>query len=186
MQLPISEILKSIPGALGIRLEDELPYRLIKQTGNFELRHYNEFTLARTSVTGDYDKAGEVAFKRLADFIFGSNRDRVTSKMTTPVFMDKTNDGWIMSFYLEPEFEFLEPINHEIRVEKHPEKDVAVYRYSGLQTEAAMEESKEKLLEFVRKENLSAISEVWWAQYDQPVSIPATKRNEALVKISKP
>lgn len=183
MNLPISEILKSIPGAIGIRLEDELPFRLIKQNGDFELRSYDEFTLARTKVSGPYDKAGDTAFKRLAEFIFGKNQSRVTSKMTTPVFMDKTGDGWIMSFYLDKDFDWLSPLDSKIIVEKHPAKDVAVYRYSGTQSEEAMDEAKNKLLSFIEKEHLKPISEVWWAQYDQPFSIPATKRNEALVKI---
>lgn len=183
MQLPISEILKSIPGTLGIRLEDELPFRLIKQKGHFEIRHYDEFTLARTTVNGSYEEAGDTAFKRLADFIFGHNNMHITSKMTTPVFMDKTENGWTMSFYLDPESEWMQPEDAAVVIEKRPAKDVASFRYSGSQTESAMEEGKARLLELVEQEGLTTISAVWWAQYDQPFSIPATKRNEALVKV---
>lgn len=185
MHLPISEILKSIPGAVGIRLEDELPFTLLKKEGDFELRHYDEFTLARTVVNDSFDNAGDKAFKRLAEFIFGENTEHAVSKMTTPVFMDKKSDGWVMSFYLGPEYEHLKPVDSTVYVEKHPSKDVAVYRYSGNQTEEAMYESKAKLLQFIKDQGLTANSDVWWAQYDQPFSIPATKRNEALVKLAK-
>lgn len=50
MNIPLSEILKSIPGVVGIRLEDELPFTLIREEGELELRHYDKFTLARTNV----------------------------------------------------------------------------------------------------------------------------------------
>lgn len=183
MNIPFSEFLKSIPGAVGIRLEEELPYTVIRKTESLEIRHYDEFTLARTTVRGTYDEASNVAFKRLADFIFGKNSERITTKMTTPVFLDKTQDGWTMSFYLDDDSKWVRPNDPTIIIEAHPAKDVAVYRYSGNQTVEAMEAAKAELLSLVEKENLTAISEVWWAQYDQPVSLPMTKRNEALVKV---
>lgn len=184
MNIPISEMLKSIPGVVGIRLEEELPYTQIRKEGDFEIRHYDEFTLAQTSVRGTYDQASDVAFKRLANFIFGKNSGNLTTSMTTPVFLDKETDGWTMSFYIPKEVEWIRPNDPNVRVEKHPAKDVAVYRYSGNQTEEAMEHAKSELMKFVIEQKLEPISEVWWAQFDQPVSLPMTKRNEALVKIA--
>lgn len=183
MNIPITEMLKSIPGAVGIRLEEELPYTLIKKEGDFELRHYEEFSLAQTFARGSYDEASDISFKRLASFIFGKNSANLTTSMTTPVFLDKESDGWTMSFYIPKEVEWLSPNDPNVKVEKHPAKDVAVYRYSGTQTENAMENAKAELLKFVKEQNLETVSEVWWAQFDQPMSIPMTKRNEALVKI---
>lgn len=81
MNIPLSDILKSIPGTLGIRLEAELPFTLIRKEGQLELRHYDEFTLARTTVEGTFSEAGDKAFKKLADFIFGSlEKIRTTSR----------------------------------------------------------------------------------------------------------
>ncbi len=184
MNIPLSEILKSIPGVVGIRLEDELPSTLIREEGELEIRHYEKFTLAQTNVRGSYKEATDKAFKRLADFIFGKNSGNLTASMTTPVFMDKETDGWTMSFYLAPEAEWMQPNDPTIKVESHPAKDVAVFRYSGTQTEEAMENSRDRLMELVKSQGLTPISDVWWAQYDQPMSLPITKRNEALVKIS--
>lgn len=183
MHVPLSEMLKSIPGAVGIRLEDELPYSLIRKEGELELRHYDEFTLARTRGRGSFKEATDSAFKKLANFIFGKNASNVTSAMTTPVFVDKEDDGWTMSFYLLPEAKWLMPLDSAVKIETHPAKDVAVLRYSGNQTQDAMEAAKEKLLELVKANGLNPVSDVWWAQYDQPMSLPITKRNEALVKI---
>lgn len=184
MQVPFKEMLKSIPGAVGIRLEKELPYQVTKKfDDHFEIRHYPAFTLARVSALGDYDSASEDCFKRLAEFIFGENsQDRVT-EMTTPVFMDKKGEKWVMSFYIPDEYSSLIPTDSSITIEQKPAKDVAVYSYSGNVTQEAMTEAKNKLLSLLSENHLTAVSEVWWAQYDQPMSLPFTKRNEALVKI---
>ncbi|MES2526525.1 MAG: heme-binding protein [Bdellovibrionota bacterium] len=184
MNIPLSEMLKSIPGAVGIRLEEELPFTLIKKEGDFELRHYDEFTLAETTVRGTYDQATDTAFKRLASFIFGKNSESLTTSMTTPVFLDKTTDGWTMSFYIPKESAWIRPNDPTVKVETHPAKEVAIYRYSGTQSVEAMEEAKGKLLDYVKTAGLKTTSEVWWAQFDQPMSLPMTKRNEALVKIA--
>lgn len=184
MQIPISEIIKSIPGAVGIRLEKELPFSQLKKMGELELRHYQPFTLAQVFVAGDYDSATDQAFRTLATFIFGENSQKKSTAMTTPVFMDKTSDGWMMSFYLSGEEGEIQPLDPSIHVGQFPAKTVAVYSYSGTNDLAAMEEGKSQLLKALALNNLKPDSEVWWAQYDQPVSLPMTKRNEALVKIN--
>lgn len=183
MNIPLSEKLKSIPGVVGIRLEEELPFTLIQEEGGIELRHYDEFVLARTTVSGTYEEATDKAFKKLAEFIFGNNSERLTTSMTTPVFLDRTKSGWTMSFYIAPEAHFIRPSDSAVKIETHPAKDVAVLRYSGNQTEEAMEHARAELLRKISAQGLKPVSEVWWAQYDQPFSLPMTKRNEALVKV---
>jgi hypothetical protein len=183
MHIPLIEYLKSIPGFVGIRLEEELPYEVMRSAGELEIRHYSAFTLARTKCSGSYKSASEICFKTLAEFIFGANTDKKVAEMTTPVFMDRTNDGWIMSFYLPESMTSLAPSYPGISVENMPGKTVAAYRFSGVFDEMSMEQSKRKLLDILKAQNLKPESEVWWAQFDQPISLPMTKRNEALVKV---
>lgn len=183
MHIPLTEKLKSIPGAVGIRLEEELPFTLIDKVGDLEIRHYEEFVLARTSVMGTFEEATDKAFKKLAEFIFGKNSERITTSMTTPVFLDKTPNGWMMSFYLTPDARFIRPNDSAIKIETRGPKDVAVLKYSGTQTAEAMEHARAELLRLVMAHGMRPISDVWWAQFDQPVSLPMTKRNEAYVKI---
>lgn len=183
MQVPFKEMLKSIPGAVGIRLEKELPFEVVRKQGELEIKKYPAFTLAQTSAMGSYDEASEVCFKRLAEYIFGNNSEQKTTEMTTPVFMDKHGGEWVMSFYLLDEYKNLRPVDQLIRVVEKPSKNVAVYQYSGIVTQESMEEARANLLSAVSKNGLRAVSDVWWAQYDQPVSVPMTKRNEALVMV---
>lgn len=186
MQIPFKEMLKSIPGAVGIRLEKQLPFEVVGKYGDdFEIRHYPPFSLARTSASGDYETAAETCFKRLAEYIFGENSVNKVTEMTTPVFMDKKGDEWIMSFYIPEEYASLVPKDSSIFIERKHAKEVAVYSYSGVVTEEAMIKAKAKLLELLAENHFRAASDVWWAQYDQPMSLPFTKRNEAFVMVDK-
>ena len=185
MQIPLTDMLKSIPGAIGIRLEEELPYTVIQKVGEIEIRHYDPFSLGQVRVSGDYEEAMDSGFRQLASFIFGKNETQSKTSMTTPVFMDELGPNeWMMSFYLAPDAQDLIPVDSNIEiVEKHA-KDVAVYSYSGTNTLEEMREAKTKLLQELSQKGLGPVSDVWWAQYDQPFSLLMTKRNEALVKVN--
>ncbi len=183
MHIPLIEYLKSIPGFVGIRLEEELPYEVLRMAGELEIRHYPAFTLARTKCSGDYKSASEIGFKTLAGFIFGENTEKKVTEMTTPVFMDRSADEWTMSFYLPESMASLTPTYPGITIQSMPSKTAAAFRFSGIFNEASMEESKKALLENLKTQGLKAQSEVWWASFDQPMSLPVTKRNEALVKV---
>jgi hypothetical protein len=168
---------------MGIRLEEELPYEVLRNVGDIEVRKYAPFTLARVLNSGDYEEASEKSFLSLANFIFGENTQGLRTSMTAPVFLDQQADGWVMSFYIPFEHSGLVPKDRQIWIQEMPEKVVAVYRYSGTNDQSSMEEAKQRLMDEVRAAGLESISHVWWAVYDQPVSIPALKRNEALVRI---
>lgn len=185
MQVPISEMLKSIPGAVGIRLEEEIPYTVVETLRNIEVRKYEPFTLARVEVSGEYESAMEEGFRTLAEFIFGKNTQNQKTAMTVPVFMDKTDGGWVMSFYLPEDAAMLTPVNPSITIEVKPSKTVAVLRYSGNPDLEKMLEAKVNLLQGLEASAYAPESSVWWAQYDQPASLPFTKRNEALVKVGR-
>jgi len=185
MQVPITDLLKSISGAFGIRLVEEIKYTVIKNVGELEIRHYKPFTLARTFVSGEFKDAMNIGFMHLADFIFGDNKEKKKSHMTVPVFVDQKDNGWLVSFYLNDEAENLSPLNTVVSVEHMPAKNVAVYSYSGSYSLEKMIDAKDILLREVNEAGLIKGSSVWWAQYDQPVSLPFTKRNEALIMIKE-
>ena len=185
MHIPLIEKLKSIPGALGIRLEQELPYKVIRSSPKLELREYTPFTLARVSHRGDFETAKEACFKQLAEFIYGENTQHDVLAMTTPVFYDQKDDVWIMSFYLPDEVADTTPENGNIKIEKKKGKTVAALRFSGNFELESMNHARRELLEVVNAQDLRPVSEVWWAQFDQPFSVPMTKRNEALVVVTQ-
>lgn len=61
------------------------PYRTLSVDERFELRRYEPHIVAATEVSGDHDAATREGFRRLADYIFGNNREQAKVAMTAPV-----------------------------------------------------------------------------------------------------
>jgi SOUL heme-binding protein len=128
LHIPFVEILKSIPGFFGIRLEEEPRHEVIEKIGEIEVRRYAPALLAEVTVQGAHEEALDAAFDRLARYIFGGNSRREDMHMTNPVYQSKgqgqgqgqskvkvkgermpmttpviqssDGDGWTVSFFL--------------------------------------------------------------------------------------
>lgn len=186
MNVPIKEVIKSIPGFFGIRLEHTPRYDVIYE-GDIEIRRYAPFIVAQITVGGPREKALDEAFKQLAAFIFGDNQSQQTLPMTNPVFFEEVKGGWLMSFYLEDRENIPVSLNKSITIHEYEEKFVAAYQFTGNMTDEKLNESKLELLAKMRNiPGYRAVSEVYWAQYDAPFTIPFMKKNEALVHIVNP
>ena len=64
---------------------EEVKYKLISKTENFELRDYPPLIVAETVVNGSLEEAGDKAFSRLFDYISGKNFSQNKIAMTAPV-----------------------------------------------------------------------------------------------------
>ncbi|KAL4513272.1 hypothetical protein Ndes2526B_g02030 [Nannochloris sp. 'desiccata'] len=64
-------------------------YKVVETTDAYEVREYKEAVWATTTVeTYNYAMASSIGFKRLFDYIGGSNKDEVKIPMTAPVLAD--------------------------------------------------------------------------------------------------
>ncbi len=181
-QIPLREKLKSIPAFVGIRLDYEPEYVVQHEFGNIEIREYRRMVTARFSMKASHDDFEEPAFKALADYIFSHGIE-----MTIPVFKEREDDVWTMSFVLP----------HETKVERAPSPDhksvtlleiprqkVAVLRYSGNNTLEKMLDAELELRQWLRaRPEYNILDGPFWAQYDQPATLPFMKRNEVMFKI---
>jgi DNA gyrase inhibitor GyrI len=185
MKVPVKEVLKSVPGFFGIRLEEAPKFDVIFD-GDIQIRRYDPFTVAQVTVQGARKEAAGEAFKELANFIFGENKEQEVHSMTNPVFIEATPEGWMMSFFLSPSEDLATALRPNIKIVNYPQKEVAVYQYSGNVTDEKMNEAREKLLSLLQELPLyRAVSEVYWAQYDAPLTLPFVKKNEVLVHVEK-
>lgn len=79
-------------GATAMAIE-EPTYEVVRTFPEFELRRYPPYIVAETEVDGPFDKAGNQAFRILADYIFGNNRAAAKIAMTAPVSQRPVDSG---------------------------------------------------------------------------------------------
>lgn len=201
---PFKDILQSIPGVFGIRLEEEPAYSVLDTIDDVEIRRYLPALLAQVTIRGDHEHALDEAFNKLAAYIYGKNNSDTTMHMTVPVFQEQEGDrlsmttpvlqsgegdGWTVSFFLSNELTpdtAPQPEDPSVELVMQPETVLGSLRYTGNNTEERRAESKQELLETISGDGRwRVIDDVSWAQYDQPFAIPFLKRNEAHVALEE-
>lgn len=202
MRPKFADLLKSIPGVFGIRLEEEPKYEVIDKFDDVEIRQYAEALLAQVTVPGEHDEALNKAFTILAGYIYGQNQseerlsmtspvlqeqDGERMSMTVPVLQTQSGDGWTVSFFLSNTMRADEapvPIDPSVKLVVEPMSTIASHRYSGNNSLEARNAARQKLLDALSgQKRWRVVENVVWAQYDQPFAIPFLKRNEAQVAV---
>jgi hypothetical protein len=169
--------------------------------GAFEVRKYGARVVAETTVTGDWNEAGNEGFRRLAGYIFGKNRRRAKIAMTAPVAQTPRTEreegerlamtapvaqrrqgaSWTVAFTM-PEGETLAtlPIPDDPRVvlREIPSARVAVVRFSGRWTDANMKEHEAALRRWTSARKLPVVGEPEVNRYDPPFKPWFLRRNE--------
>jgi len=77
---------------------EETKFKVIESEGRFELRQYFAHIVAETLVEGDFSKAGNEAFNRLAGYINGQNRRKQTIPMRAAC--ESAKGGGEMAFHI--------------------------------------------------------------------------------------
>ena len=205
VELPFNEILKTIPEFFGIRVNEEPGYHVVLKDGAIEVRRYPSVAIASVTVNKDFEGYREEAFKRLASYIFGENSSKRTLPMaapvmqsesaateklamTAPVFHESNGPGWTMSFILPSKLTAglaPKPIDPNIVLKDIPSRTIVALRYSGTNSQQAMETHQKKLQVWVasHKDQYRPLYEPFFAQYDAPFILPFMKRNEVQVQV---
>ena len=172
---------------------EEPKYTVINKNEVYEIRHYKERLAVQ--VTYSYDSSG---FRKLFNYISGSNTQSKKVKMTTPVTestkiamtipvtQTEENNERIMQFYLPSNFTIdTAPIPKDPNVElvTMPEGYFAVIKYSGRSTDKRFIKYKEILKEKLIKDEIEIKSIGIKATYNGPFTLPIFRRNEAMFKI---
>jgi len=202
--LLINSLTLSACSMVGIRQSEEPDYRLLLDEAPFQVRVYPPLLVAETCVTGDYQIAGNQAFRRLAGFIFGDNAKQASIAMTTPVFRQTDDDQseqiamtvpvfqqsqdtcWRMSFVMPREYQadtLPLPLDQAIEIHTLPARKVATLRYSGSLNLDNIESHSQQLSSWIRTHGFKIISAPRSAAYDPPWTIPALRRNEIHIDI---
>ena len=204
-------MLKKIVGTLGQVAEaggsivgvrngtEEPPFTVQRQVRGVEIRHYGPRIAAETTIDADEEKARSEGFRRLAGYIFGGNTTKSKIAMTAPVAQQSSEkiamtapvaaqrDGsgqWVIRFFTPVEYtmETLPTPNDErVRLVDVPAETVAVLRYSGIASPAAVASHTGELLTTLRDNGFEPKGEPFSWFYDPPWTIPFRRRNEVVV-----
>ena len=186
---------------------EEAPYRAIKTYENFQVREYQSFIVAEVTVSEEFGKAGNSAFRILFDYISGNNIPRkkidmtapVSQKsvegqkieMTTPVLQVPSDSGvgqYRFSFVMPSEYTLENlpaPANEKITIRKVPGRLAAARQFSGSWSQNNFNENKAVLMQALADEDIKIIGEPEYARYNSPFTLWFLRRNEVIVDIER-
>lgn len=186
---------------VGVRNYEILPYEILLQEKNFEVRLYDDYLVAAVSSANNYKESSSSSFGLLFKYISGYNvssekiemtapvlqqENSAKIEMTAPVLQQKTGDKWEMSFVLPSKYTLKnvpEPLDPRIVIKEIKSRKVAVVHYSGILNEKNIQEYTLKLLKWMDDKGYESIGSPYSAGYDPPWTIPFFRRNEILVEI---
>ena len=176
---------------------DQPRYEVLHDEEPFQLRAYEPMLVAKVTVEGERNEAADAAFKRLADYIFATNREGEEIAMTTPVSQVPAGADALMTVsgagtyagrytvrFMMPH-EWTEdtlpaPTDEGIEIETVPARRIAVVTFAGRATDETVRERAEALDGFVERRGLTRDGTVEYAYYDPPWTPPPLRRNEVM------
>ncbi len=186
----LSGLLTTGCSVFGIRTASEPAYTTERTIGPLEIRRYAPRVAADTTVDGDEIRARRVGFERLAGYIFGGNGTKRAIAMTAPVDQAAGGSGrWRIRFFM-PAGETLAtlppPESGSVTLVTVPAETVAVLRFGGTPTKAAVHAAEARLIRGVADAGLVAEGAPIASFYDPPWTIPPLRRNEVSVRLAPP
>jgi hypothetical protein len=187
------------------RLVTEQPkYTLEKRIGSLEIRSYGARIEACTTVEGMFWRTAlNEGFRRLAEYIFGGNKQHERVAMTSPVTATAAageaiaehappahvtdGAGGLVVAFIMPEGRDIAslpvPDDSRIQLREVPPHRVAALRFSGSYDSLEIAKKQRDLLELVEKAGLTMHGEPSFAGYDPPSTLPFLRRVEVFVRI---
>lgn len=180
---------------------EKAKYTVLEKSGNIEIRQYQPCIVAETLVDADFSSAGNIAFRRLFNYISGNNRTKESIAMTAPVAQQsasekiamtvpvtqqKSADKFAVSFVMPSKYTMAslpQPLDPNVVPRQVPAYKAAVIRYSGTWSKKRYDTYKARLYKFLQDKNLKAVAEPVWARYDPPFQLFFLRRNEILIPI---
>ena len=162
---------------------EEPEYKLIKSTDVYEIRQYQE----RLAVETTQSRSQNGAFRRLFNYISGSNESSSKIAMTVPVIQSKDSNGASMIFFLPKSFTKQSaplPDGDDVKLITVKSGFYAVTKYSGRSTDQNFIKHSALLFEALRKDNILTIGDPMMATYNGPFTLPFMRRNEAMYRVN--
>lgn len=181
---------------------DEPRHTVIVKDKKFEIRQYQPMIVAEVTVTGDMRKAGNSGFRPLADYIFGNNQPAEKIAMTAPVTrtastkiamtapvtrVRNADSSWVVAFVMPDKWtaETLpKPNNPDVTIRQVPSETMAIIKFSGRGGEAANDDHRRTLEQWIAEQGYLEIGEPRYAGYDAPWVPSPLRRNEVMIPVA--
>ena len=200
------QLTEAAESIVGVRHgTEEPPYTVEQRTDGVEIRRYGPRVAAETTVTAGEEAARGKGFRRLAGYIFGGNHTDTKIAMTAPAAQQagsargrkiamtapvaqraESNGDWVIRFFM-PADKTMEslprPDDPTVRLVTVPAETVAVRRFTGSGSPAAIASQTASLMHTLGNAGLEPAGEpVAWF-YDPPWTVPMLRRNEVAVSV---
>ena len=162
---------------------EQLKYETIDVNEVYEIRKYSDRLVVETETSNQNSN-----FRKLFNYISGSNEENQEIKMTAPVTQIEKNGNMTMQFYLPSKFDennVPSPTNSDVKVLNMKGGYFAAITYSGRASDKNFIKHKEILENQLKKDNITILSPAIRATYNSPFTLPMLRRNEVMFEIEK-
>lgn len=172
-------------------ITEEVPYTVIDESKEYEIRQYDYFIIAETETEGGIASGGDSSFSILFNYISGENEGSEKIDMTTPVISDPIGEKIAMtapviqdkntfSFVLPKEYTIEtapKPNDSRITLREVKNSKVAVLKFSGSFSDSHFEEKMIELDSYLQRDGLD-YTKMSSAAYSPPGTPPFLRRLE--------
>ena len=160
---------------------EEAPYNIVHKNDIYEIRQYSDRLAVQVINKGD-----NKSFRKLFNYISGSNNTSEKIAMTIPVTQTKKDGEMYMQFYLPSKFNNETtpiPINPDIEITTISKGYFAVIKFSGRSSDKNFEKHSQILKQKLAEDKISIIGSSIKATYNSPFTLPLLRRNEAMFNV---
>ena len=160
---------------------EEANYEVVSINEVYEIRKYSDRLAVETITTNQNN-----SFRKLFNYITGSNKTNEEIKMTTPVTQIEKEGEMTMQFYLPSAYNIKNvpnPSRSDVKIVNIEGGYYAVIKYSGRASDKNFIKHKDILEKELFKNNVLVLSQPIKATYNGPFTLPMFRRNEAMFKI---
>ena len=164
-------------------------YTILEKNNHFQIRKYDEMTIAKITTVGERYEGLRRGFIPLARYIGAKDREGPKISMTAPVMQQKIiNDNWEISFYMPSKFDTDQlPIseNNQIKIVTTPSKIMAVITFSGVAKTELLENKFTNLIKWIEEINYEIIlgSKPIYSYYNDPSTPGFLRKNEIMIPV---
>ena len=161
-------------------------FTVISKYDNIEIRQYDKYVIAKTSIPKKNSSLDDNMFSVLAGYIFGGNNQGKSIPMTTPVITKESDSSYDMIFFMldsNTPNDLPTPNSSKINLETFSMGKIISIRFGMWATEERVLKYKTILDQFIKDNNITISSNLMIAQYNSPWIMPPFRRNELMYQI---